>query len=44
MSVFVVGAGYKAGKYAYRRLKARRKCRNVKGKSKKKACIRRAMK
>ena len=44
MSAFIVAGAYKGGKYAYRRLKARRKCKNVKGKSKKKACIRRAMK
>lgn len=44
MSVFVVAAGVKGGKYAVRRLRARRKCRNVRGKSKRKACIRRAMK
>lgn len=43
VGIIAYGA-YKGGKYAYRRLKARRKCKNVKGKAKRKSCIRRAMK
>jgi len=43
MSVFVVGGAYKLGRYAYRRRRAARKCKNKSGKAKK-SCIRRAMK
>lgn len=42
VGIIAYGA-YRGGKYAYRRLKARRKCSTKKGKSRK-ACIRKEMK